>query len=458
MSISEELSKFIVESNVPLETKNTSKLYVLDWIGSCIAGNDSEPSKITSKIAQLLGGHPKSTILSTGLKTSAPLAAFSNAASSHVVEMDDLDRTSISHPGAPIIATALAVAEEINASFDELIESIAIGYEVGIRTGESLGTSHYQNWHTTGTAGTMGSVATACRLYKLDISQTINALGTAGTMASGLWQFLEDGAMSKQLHPAKAAHDGILAAKLSRESFTGAKKIYEGKKGLLNSMSKNPDIENMTNNLYNIDLIPELWKINYVSFKVHASCRHTHAAVDAAIILSQKIDVSEIDNIEVQIYSQALDLLDGMEPISPWAAKFSLPFCVATGLIYSQCSMNEFTNLTILNKQTLELSQKIRIKTDKQLDEMYPKAWPSRVTITMKNSDQISEQVNYPSGDPESDVTKLQIFEKFLGMTNFLIEGSGEIIIDKIFDENQSPKIAEIIELSIASSAKQLSA
>tara|TARA_Y100000817_G_scaffold50306_1_gene36066 strand:- start:4393 stop:5769 length:1377 start_codon:yes stop_codon:yes gene_type:complete len=458
MSVSEELSKFIVDSSVPLEIKNTSRLYLLDWIGSCIAGADSDPSNIANKIVQSLGGHPKSTILSTGLKTSAPLAAFTNAATSHVVEMDDLDRTSISHPGAPIIATALAVAEEINANFDELIDSIAIGYEVCIRTGESLGTSHYENWHTTGTAGTMGAVATACRLYKLDTTQTINALGSAGTMASGLWQFLENGAMSKQLHPAKAAHDGILAAKLSNESFTGAQKIYEGKKGLLNSMSKNPDIENMTKNLNIIDSVPELWKINYVSFKVHASCRHTHAAVDAAIILSQKINLSEIENIEVQIYSQALDLLDGMEPISPWAAKFSLPFCVATGLIYSQCSMREFTNSTITDEKTLSLSKKIEIKTNHQLDKMYPQAWPSKVIITMKNSDQISEQVNYPSGDPESDVTKLQIFEKFLGMTNFLIEGKGQLIIDKIFNENHSPQISEILELSIPTSAKQLSA
>ena len=155
MSISQQLSKFIVESKVPQEVKSISKLYLLDWIGSCIAGTNSDPSKITSKIAQILGGHPKSTILSNGLKTSAPLAAFSNAAASHVVEMDDLDRTSISHPGAPIISTAFAVSEEINASFDELLESIAIGYEVCIRTGESLGTSHYEKWHTTGTAGTM---------------------------------------------------------------------------------------------------------------------------------------------------------------------------------------------------------------------------------------------------------------------------------------------------------------
>ena len=458
MSISQQLSKFIVESKVPQEVKSTSKLYLLDWIGSCIAGTNSDPSKITSKIAQILGGHPKSTILSNGSKTSAPLAAFSNAAASHVVEMDDLDRTSISHPGAPIISTAFAVSEEINASFDELLESIAIGYEVCIRTGESLGTSHYEKWHTTGTAGTMGAVATACRLYKLDIPQTVNALGSAGTMASGLWQFLEDGAMSKQLHPAKAAHDGILAAKLSNESFTGAKKIYEGKKGLLNSMSKNPDFENMINNLDTLESLPESWKINNVSFKVHASCRHTHAAVDAAIILSQKVNVSQIKKIDVQIYSQALDLLDGMEPSSPWAAKFSLPFCVSTGLIFAQCSMEEFTNSTIANEQTLSLSKKVVVKTNSSLDKMYPQAWPSKVTITTNNGEEISEQVNYPSGDPESNVTKIQIFQKFLSMANLLIEGNGQLIIDKIFDEELTPDIIEMIELSIPSSTKQLSA
>ena len=174
--------------------------------------------------------------------------------------------------------------------------------------------------------------------------------------------------------------------------------------------------------------------------------------------MSQKVNVSQIKKIDVQIYSQALDLLDGMEPSSPWAAKFSLPFCVSTGLIFAQCSMEEFTNSTIANEQTLSLSKKVVVKTNSSLDKMYPQAWPSKVTITTNNGEEISEQVNYPSGDPESNVTKIQIFQKFLSMANPLIEGNGQLIIDKIFDEELTPDIIEMIELSIPSSTKQLSA
>ena len=120
--------------------------------------------------------------------------------------------------------------------------------------------------------------------------------------------------------------------------------------------------------------------------------------------------------------------------------------------------MEEFTNSTIANEQTLSLSKKVVVKTNSSLDKMYPQAWPSKVTITTNNGEEISEQVNYPSGDPESNVTKIQIFQKFLSMANPLIEGNGQLIIDKIFDEELTPDIIEMIELSIPSSTKQLSA
>lgn len=452
---SAELSQFLTEITVPAEVRDITRRYLLDWIGSTIAGGSSEPATKARRTASILGGHPASTILADGSKTSAALAAFCNATAAHVVEMDDLDRTSITHPAAPVIAAALALGEQCEATGDEVLDAIAIGYEVCIRVGEALGPTHYEYWHTTGTAGTSGAAAAAARILKLPAEAALHTLGSAGTMAAGLWEFLSDGAMSKQLHPAKAAHDGVLAALLSQEGFTAASQIFEGKKGLLNAMSAKPRVELLTKDLDELPKNSAIWKINFVSFKVHSSCRHTHAAVDGAISLAtdNNIDINEVKSVDVEIYSQALGLLEGVEPISPWAAKFSLPFCVATAIRYRDCRPSRFTNTTIVDSHTLELADKISFKTSPRLDQMYPEAWPSVVKISLQNGATLQTQVNFPAGDPETNITTNQLSDKFRLLVQDTLGERTNQLIESIFDDNEIPAARNLAMLATPSAA-----
>ena len=444
-----ELASFIAETNVPGEVRHTARRYLLDWLGSAIGGGGSEPASIARKVADILGGNQSSTIIASGKKTSAPLAAFCNATASHVIEMDDLDRTSITHPAAPVIACALSIAEQYELSGEELLDGIAIGYEVCVRVGEALGPTHYEYWHTTGTAGTAGAAAAAARLLGLNIKQSAHTLGSAGTMAAGLWEFLSDGAMSKQLHPAKAAHDGALAALLASEGFTGASHIFEGKKGILNAMSRAPRPNMLTDNLEHLAERSDVWKINFVSFKVHSSCRHTHAAVDGAIRIadSNSFEITDIADVKVEIYSQALGLLDGVEPVTPWAAKFSLPFCVATALRYKDCTPSRFTEETILDETTLALAEKISFDTKEDLDSMYPAAWPSRVMVRLQNGASYETQVDYPAGDPETDVTTEQLSEKFRSLAYPYLEHNTDSVIELVMQRTYAPKARELTDV-----------
>jgi|TARA_B110000438_G_scaffold194656_1_gene186282 2-methylcitrate dehydratase PrpD len=450
-----KLAQFLTDITVPAQVRDVTRRYLLDWIGSAVAGGSSEPATMARSTAAILGGHPVSTILADGSKTSAPLAAFCNATAAHVVEMDDLDRTSITHPAAPVIAAALALGEQYEASGDEVLDAIAIGYEVCIRVGEALGPAHYEYWHTTGTAGTSGAAAAAARILKLPTETALHTLGSAGTMAAGLWEFLSDGAMSKQLHPAKAAHDGVLAALLSREGFTAASQIFEGKKGLLNAMSSSPRVDLLTKDLTQLSEDSSIWKINFVSFKVHSSCRHTHAAVDGAISLASdnKIDIDDVKSVEVEIYSQALGLLEGVEPISPWAAKFSLPFCVATALRYRDCSPSRFTDTTITDPHTLALAQKINFRTSSRLDEMYPEAWPSVVKISLRNGVLLQTQVDFPAGDPETDISSNQLSDKFRLLTQDVLGERTDRLIESIFDSTKIPEARKLATLVASNSA-----
>ncbi len=438
------LANFVASAGVPAAVRDVTRRYLLDWLGSAVAGGELRPPAIARAVVADLGGHPQATVLATGERTSAPLAAFANAAAAHVLEMDDLDRESISHPAAPIVAAALAVGEREGADGAALLDAIAVGYEVSIRVGEALGPRHYEHWHTTGTAGTLGAAAAAARLAGLDAATTLQALGSAGTMTAGLWEFLADGAMSKQLHPAKAAHDGILAALLAARGFSAATHILEGPKGVLAAMSTDARPERLTHGLA-VDMSD--WRIAKVSFKVHASCRHTHSAVDAALALRRQhaLAPDAIARVDVRVYSQALGLLDGMEPTTPYAAKFSLPFCVAAALVHGDLAPQRFTDDSITEAGTLALTERVHFTTDPALDALYPTAWPSIVTVTLADGTQLEARVDHPAGDPESGITEADIAAKFRTLTDALLGDAAQRLAHDVLAAQPPPAPGAIV-------------
>ena len=441
------LARFVAEAAVPADVRQVTRRYVLDWLGSTLAGGELRPPSIARAVVEELGGRPEATVLATGERTSAPLAAFANAAAAHVLEMDDLDRESISHPAAPIVAVALAEGERVGADGAALLDAIAVGYEVGIRVGEALGPSHYEHFHTTGTAGTLGAAAAAARLAGLDVDGVHRALGSAGTMAAGLWEFLTDGAMSKQLHPAKAAHDGILAARLAAHGFTAATRILEGPKGLLAGMSAEPRVERLTDGL---DAHMRDWRISGVSFKVHASCRHTHSAVDAALLLRAReaLRPEAIARVDVRLYRQALGLLEGMEPTTPYAAKFSLPFCLAVALAHGDLAPQRFTDASITEPATLALAARVTFTTDPELDALYPRAWPSVVTVTTTDGAVHTARVDHPAGDPESGIGDDEITAKFITLTATRFDGGAAGVARAILSDEPPPGASALAALA----------
>ncbi len=425
-SLSAHLVEFVTQiryEKLPQKVIKWAKLCLLDFLGSIYSGVNAKPSKILKEIALDLGGNPESTIIGTQEKTMSLFAALCNAGAGHVVEMDDLHRTSILHPGATIIPAALAIAEREKKTGKDLILAIIAGYEVAIRIGEAVGPSHYEFWHTTGTCGTFGAAIAAGILLELDNDQLIAALGSAGTQSAGLWEFLVDGAMSKQLHTGKAAMNGLLSAFLAKKGFTGAKKILEGEKGFFRAMSTdyNPDkiLMDMNPNL-------EELKIMSVSIKPHASCRHTHSTIDATLNIVKKHDLKpdDIQKININIYSAALDLLKNITPTTPYAAKFSLSYCVASAIKYRNVGLTNFTSQSLDDPEIQHLMTTIRIKQDHELTIEYPKKWPAVVELQTQVGNKIMTKVEYPKGDPENPMTPEEIIEKFMELSGSQISSN----------------------------------
>ncbi len=230
-SITEKLSEWLVNSRasgLPPATLEITKRYVLDWLGSALAGKTTVPGQKLMNYAKTQPAGP-CHIVGTNLTGSAESAALVNGGISHMVEMDDLDRGSVVHPAAVIIPAALAIAEREKSTGEAFLSAVAAGYEIAIRIGEAVGKGHYYYFHNTSTCGVFGAAAAAGWLMDLSKDQFVYALGNAGTQSSGLWQFNADGDMSKHLHAGRAAANGVLAADLARQGFTGARCILVGK-------------------------------------------------------------------------------------------------------------------------------------------------------------------------------------------------------------------------------------
>ncbi|WP_339214623.1 MmgE/PrpD family protein [Solibacillus sp. FSL W8-0372] len=412
MTISEQLAQYIVNvrfEDIPEEVIHFTKLCIVDYYSSLLKGKEAEPVQMMEQVALLIGGEKQATAV-TGLKTSITNAAFINGGASHVIELDDIHKASIVHAATVIMPAAIAIAEWQNLSGKRLIEAIIVGYEVAFRIGETVTPSHYYYFHNTATCGTFGAAAAVAKLLDLSKEQIVQAFGSAGTQAAGLWEFIEDGAMSKQLHPGKAAMNGILSALLAQQGFTGATAILEGRRGFFEAMSDEYDVTRMT------DKLGEQYKITENAFKVHASCRHTHAAMDLAIELYEKVKnngIHSIKLIEVGAYQVALDITDAKNPQTVYAAKFSMQFCVALALLTGKGGYDAYTADSLQDPLIRSLMEKMVVSVDEDIHSQYPQEWGAKIQIHWLDGTIDVMQSQFPKGDPENPLTEQDFIEKF---------------------------------------------
>lgn len=387
--------------------------FFLDWLGCVFGGYNENSTRKALAASTIFGMSEEADVLPSKSKGSQAVAALVNGVASHALEMDDLHREAIIHTASPTIPAVLAAAQSRHASGRDTLAALAVAFEVHIRVSLAMGPSHYTYWHTTGTCGTLGAAAGVAKIIGLEPERFTWALGTAGTSAAGLWEFLADSAMSKQLHPGKAAMEGLMAAYLAQHGFTGTKAILEGPKGLFKAMSKDPDPSRITEGLGEVFH----WRRN--SLKHHASCGHTHSTLDAALQATDNTPLSpaKVLGIEAQVYGDALDLLGQVKPTDPYLAKFSLEFCLARALAHAQVGPDAFTEEALQDPATLAFMPLIRIERDDELTSQYPLKWPARVKIRLRDGGVLTGAIDYPKGDPEVPLDQQEIITKFKMLT-----------------------------------------
>jgi 2-methylcitrate dehydratase PrpD len=379
-----------------------------------------EHTRRAEQVALRLGTSAEARLFGAG-RASAAAAAFANGVASHILELDDIHRGSTVHGAAPIVPAALAVAEREHASGAMFLTAVTVGYEAAFRIGEAVNPSHYRFWHPTGTVATFGAAAAAGILVGLTPDEMVHALGSAGTQAAGLWEFNADGAMSKHLHPGKAAMNGVIAADLAKAGFTGASRILEGERGFFHAMSAGSDATRVTHRL------GTAWKIGENGYKLHACCGHTHSAVDVAIALQARQGWSQADvlagiaAIDVETYGPGYEIVRESNPRTPYQGKFSMAYCVAVALLEGRAGLEQFSAERfgpdgVRDPSIASLLRRTRVIVADDLTARYPAAWPARVRLTLRDGSHLCEASDFPRGNPENPVDTRALEQKLIAV------------------------------------------
>ncbi|HEY8251237.1 MAG TPA: MmgE/PrpD family protein [Burkholderiales bacterium] len=333
-----------------------------------------------------------------GESESPRLKALIEGTAAHTVEVDDIFRDGIYHPGAPTIAAAFAINQN-------LVRAIVVGYEISTRIGAAMGKAHYKHWHNTGTIGCFGAAAAAAEALQLNRSQFAHALATVTTFAAGLQQAFRMDSMSKPLHAGRAAEAGVAAALMAREGITGSLDVMQG---FAAAMGDKPDFER------GLATLGKDFHITRMTFKNHACCGHTFAAIDGALELKKRMQVKpeDIEQVEVATYKAGLEVAHYEAPRTPAEGRFSLKYVVATALSHGSVRLAAFEPQRLEDPVTRKLLQRISVSVDPELEAAFPAQRAARVAIRARGK---REEWLQPTriGDPDAPLSDRALEQKY---------------------------------------------
>jgi 2-methylcitrate dehydratase PrpD len=440
MTIVQTLAEFAADfekRQVPGQIVHHAKRAVIDWYAALLPGAISAPAIFLERA--LAGELDRGTSkLALGRRATPRAAALINGTAAHTAEVDDIFREAIYHPGAPIIAAVLAATQEQGSNGATFLKGVIAGYEISTRIGVAMGRAHYRFWHNTGTIGTFGAAAAAAVIYGLDPERFAHALANAATFAAGLQQAFRTGSMSKPLHAGRAAEGGLLAALAAREGVTGSLDVLEGDVGFGRAMGGDPDWNAALANL------GHEFHIAKVTFKNHACCGHTFAAIDGALELQRKLGVAarDIAWVTVETYGEALQVAGNPRPMTPGEARFSIPYVVATALVHGSVRLAAFDAERIADPMTRDLMERIALKRDGDIDAGFPGRRAARVGIETRDGRR--EQFLQPTrkGDPELPLTDYELEEKYRELAIPVIgESKAAILLEHLWRLDSLPHV-----------------
>ena len=360
-----------------------------------------QPGSVPQHAAQLIG---------LGQQSTPDSAAFINGTSGTFLEMDEGNRFSRGHPAVHVIPAALALCQARKADAVSFLSALVVGYEVGSRLGAASQLRGAMHPH--GTWGTLGAAAACARIAGInasDMRETINISASLTTATSK--QTMLEGGLVRNVYAGLSNRNGLLALSLAECGFTGE---HDGPSSLLGKIisdSFNPEAV--------IEGLGQEWHLMRNYFKLHSCCRYNHGtldAIDQMAALEKLPSAEEIDHIEVVTYHLAAELNDPA-PSNTLAAKFSVPFAVATRLVNNSSALSSFTWDAVRDPAVLALAKKVSVSHDPAMSARLPMERPAKVTLHLRTGQSRVGEAGVNRGDDASPYTRGELRDKFMNLT-----------------------------------------
>jgi len=440
---------------MPPRAVTEAKRCLIDGFAVVLAGATVRGSGIVREYIKAAGAQSGSTILGPErITATAAHAALANGASGHAMDYDDTQLSTtpdrvfglLTHPTVPVLAATLAVGERLNVSGRTFLETFLIGFEVECKVAEAIKPNHYlRGFHSTGTIGTFGAVASAARLLKLSRSQISHALGIAASMSSGIR--VNFGSMTKPLHAGRAAENGVTAAELASRGFTAGDEPLDGDWGFFQVLGGGADVPR---------IVPALGKPFSivdpgVSVKPYPCGSLGHPTMDAMLklVTEHEVKPAQIARVRVRAGSNILNPLRYKTAKTELEAKFCLPFMMSAIALRRRAGIREFTDEFVASAPVQAMMAKVDTSFDPQIEARGFDKMRSIVEVDLVDGRKLSQASDERyRGGPEKPFTRAELHEKFTDCASLVLSGDG---IKRALDAIESvDRLASVRELVAA--------
>lgn len=416
-----QLAQFVADldyDKLPQEVQVQGLRLFIDYIGNSCYATKTPAAQIIADYALAQAKPGNATILPRFEgRAEASFAALAMGQLGHGFELDDVHMGTTQHPSGPVCGAALATAQERGATGKRLLEAVIAGYEVSIRSGLPLGSSH-QDWgfHATASFTTFGATAAAAKILGLDAQHIASALGLAGSLASGTKKFAKSKtpSMVESLHGGKAAQQGVICAMLSERGFTGPADVLEGKWNFIEVYRGARSPEDIDYSLITEGL-GKTFHCMEISIKPNCNCATTFTAIQCLQDFKKDpaFRVEDIDKVVIRSHHNILQSHMDYHPISVSAAQYSTPFSIAFNLLHEVDDPAPFLNPKLNeDPEVLALAQKVTAELDPEIDALFPAHFGNKVHIEMKDGRTYDGMYVDYAGSAENPFTYEQIVAK----------------------------------------------
>jgi 2-methylcitrate dehydratase PrpD len=396
---------------LPATTVRKCEDLLIDVAGLCVTARHED--YVRSAISAIDDGGP-CTAIGFASTLSAAGAALVNGTAAHGEDFDDTFEGGPVHAGAVIVPAVLAACERHNPDGGMALTGIAVGVEVLCRLSLVVPKAvHKAGFHPTAVFGALGAAAGVSAALGLDARQIVDALGIAGSMAGGIIEYLAEGAWTKRMHAGWAAQSGIRAALLARAGFVGPRTVFEGVHGLFSGFART------TRGDYDALLgdFGARWVTDTLAFKPYPCGTMAQPYIDCAKRLAARgilaEDISEIicEVAEGTVHRLWEPLAAKQRPPNGYAAKFAVPYLLATGFVHGGVGLSAFTDKAVRDERVLALAARVKFVIDP--DNPYPNNYTGHLCATLNDGSVIEERQPHLRGGAHEPLSRQDVVDKF---------------------------------------------